>query len=685
MARGRAIANLAVSVTARVGKFLTGMRKARLAIFGFSKASAQAKRNSRALSQAMSRIGGVIGGAAIITGFVRLLRSVESFNQAMNQSVAIMHDVDSVMRERLANTAIEVASTVKFSAAETAKAYFFLASAGLSAQQSIAALPLVAKFAQAGMFDLSRATDLLTDAQSALGLTVKDAEQNLLSMTHVADVLVKANTLANASVQQFSEALTTKAGAALKILGKDIEEGVAVLAAFADQGLKASEAGTGLNIVLRDLTTKAIKNTAVFRAHGIAVFDSAGEMRNLADIVEDVEDAIGGLSDAEAKATLLQLGFTDKSVIFLQTLIGMSDKIREYEKGLRLAGGTTAEVAAKQLTPMQKAVARLTEAWGGLREAITSVNEGLAETVTTLSAVVKSLTQTSIVGEGVVDQLRSQPLPFFPLGGTRFEQENPILQSMARISDITGRIVFVSPREEGRMIFIAKRFEEIQEANEKRAKALIRQKRSIEDMSTAAERAQRAWGQGAKDMKAILTAAENITKEFRTPRQVFEERIGELLKLRDRTDEFGFVIRGLISDKTFDRAALAAEDKFFGPMDSAFDRVTAKAREIFFATRTPLERFGKDMAELLALGLTPDTLARATEQLRVRLKNALDRLKPPEVARIGAFRQVNLSRFALSALSGLRGKVQTTKDPAAIAKLEQIRQLLTRPTISVAG
>ncbi len=621
MARGRAIANLAVSVTARVGKFLTGMRKARLAIFGFSKASAQAKRNSRALSQAISRIGGVIGGAALITGFARLLRSVESFNQAMNQSVAIMSDVDSVMREKLAQTAIQVASTVKFSAAETAKSYFFLASAGLSAQQSIAALPLVAKFAQAGMFDLSRATDLLTDAQSALGLTVKDAEKNLLSMTRVADVLVKANTLANASVQQFSEALTTKAGAALKILGKDIEEGVAVLAAFADQGLKASEAGTGLNIVLRDLTTKAIKNTEAFRAHGIAVFDSTGTMRNLADIIGDVEKSIGRLSNAEAKATLLQLGFTDKSVIFLQTLIGMSERIREYEKELRLAGGTTADVASKQLTPMQKATARLATAWGDLRESISSVNEGLADSITWLTKAIEAWRKWDIVA--------SQGRSLFSLTdrGNR-----------PRISDVTGNVVFVSPAEEASMGRVAKRFKEIQAEEEKRKRSRIRITRETQDMATAAERAEKAW---AGTEASIQAAADNI-------KEMADKKLKKLQDLASRWIE---------------------------------------------QTRTPLEIMRKTLDELRMLFvegvLDRDTLKRAISQVHDAFFRATDikakAIQAPEVARVGAFRQVNLSRFALSALAGLRGKVQTTRDPEALIVLKDMRTALRQPSIAVAG
>ena len=60
------------------------------------------------------------------------------------------------------------------SAKEAADAFFFLASAGLDGKQSIAALPIVAQFAQAGAFGLARATDLLTDAQTALGLSVDE-------------------------------------------------------------------------------------------------------------------------------------------------------------------------------------------------------------------------------------------------------------------------------------------------------------------------------------------------------------------------------------------------------------------------------------------------------------------------------------------------------------------------------
>lgn len=341
------IGTLAVNIVARTQKFSSGIMKAqRLA--------------------ARMGVGLAAVGAAGVAAGVALTRSYEQINRAMTKSLAIMGDVSDTMRKDMVEAANRVAKETEASTAQAAESYFFLASAGMSAEQSLKAMPVVARFAQAGNFDLALATDLATDAQSALGLSSKDTETSIENLTKVTDVLVKANTLANASVQQFSEALTNGAAAALRLVNKDMTEGVAVLAAYADQGIKGAEAGTAFGIVMRDLQTKAIQNKTAFRAAGVAVFDATGNMNNLADIVEDLEGLLSGLSDEQSKLTLLQLGFSDKSVKYIQSLIGMSDKIRDYEKNLQNAGGTAAEVAAKSMTDLQRATEQLQGAWDKL-------------------------------------------------------------------------------------------------------------------------------------------------------------------------------------------------------------------------------------------------------------------------------------------------------------------------------
>jgi len=323
-------------------------------------------------------MGVAIGGAAVIGGFVRLIRSVEEFNQAMRSSLAIMGFVSDKLRTDMAQAAFDVARVTKFSAKEVAESYYFLASAGLTAAQSIKLVSTVANFAQAGMFNLSQATELLTDAQVALGMSFKDVEKNATSMKRVGDVLVKANTVANASVQQFSEALTTKAASAARIAGKSIEETVAVLAAFADQGVKGSDAGAAFHIVLRDLTTKAIRNAEAFKKFNVTVFDSAGEIRNMADVVGDLERALDGLSAGQKKATLLTLGFTDKSIAYIQTLLGMSEAIREAESKMRKAGGTMDDVSNKQLTPMK-------QSWENIKGSVSAAGSKLVPVLDALA------------------------------------------------------------------------------------------------------------------------------------------------------------------------------------------------------------------------------------------------------------------------------------------------------------
>ena len=287
--------------------------------------------------------------APVAAGFAAAIKVGADFDDAMTKSLAIMGDVNDKLRKEMSKTARKVGKETTFSAKQAADAYFFLASAGLDAKQSMASMNQVAEFAQAGNFDLARATDLLTDSQSALGLSVDDAQQNMQNMARVSDVLVGANTLANASVEQFGKALTSKAGPAARAAGKSIEETVAVLAAFADQGVKAERAGERLNIILSQLPKVAQDNQIKFEKFGIEIFDSNGKLKNMADIVAEFEQALGGMSDKQQAAAFSQLKVNEGLADGIRMLLGTSDQVREYERKLNDMGGVTAEVSANQL------------------------------------------------------------------------------------------------------------------------------------------------------------------------------------------------------------------------------------------------------------------------------------------------------------------------------------------------
>jgi TP901 family phage tail tape measure protein len=272
----------------------------------------------------------------------------QGFDKSIARSTAIMGDLSDALREDLVNAALEASDKSAKSAEEIGESFFFLSSAGLDVQQSIAALPSVLQFSTAGAFKLSDAIDLLTGAQGALGLASKDPLENLDALNRVSDVLVKGNTLASSTTRQLAEAMTI-VGGSLRLFNKDIEEGAAALLAFADRGSAGFKAGQSLLQVLRDLTNQAVKNKDEFKKFGIEIFDASENVRNIADIIEDFEEKLGNASDEQKKFILLQLGIPKRSQEALLTLLGLSDAIRGYEVALRDAGGTTQEVAEKQL------------------------------------------------------------------------------------------------------------------------------------------------------------------------------------------------------------------------------------------------------------------------------------------------------------------------------------------------
>jgi len=353
---------------------------------GFQKADAIIDKHQKDFKKA-GKI--MVAAGATITGMVAgVVKAYADFDKSLTESTAIMGDVSDDMKKKMADAAKEMSENSTFAAKDLAQAYYYLASAGMDAEQSIAALPVVTKFAQAGAFDLATATDLLTDAQTALGLSSKDAKENQENLIKVSDVLVKANTLANASVQQFSEALTNKAAAALVNVNKGMEEGVAVLAAYADKGVKGELAGQRLTMMLNGLDDATSKNKKAWDAYGISLYDSNGEMRSIADIIKDMEDRLSTMTTEQKQATLAQLGFNMRTKDSILTLMGSSEKIRNWTKELKTAGGTTEDVANKQLKSLTN---QLTIAKNTIVNTAISLGEQLAPTIVEVAGKIKAI------------------------------------------------------------------------------------------------------------------------------------------------------------------------------------------------------------------------------------------------------------------------------------------------------
>ena len=357
------------------------------------------------------------------------VKAFADFDKSMTESTAIMGKLSDSVKKDMADLAKTISTKTTFSAKELAAAYFYLASAGMDAQQSMKALGEVARFAQAGAFDLSTATDLLTDAQTALGLSSKDAAKNQRNLVKVSDVLVKANTLANASVQQFAEALTSKAAASLVNVNKEMEEGVAVLAAYADKGIKGTLAGERLTMMLNGLFAATQQNKKAWDDVGISLFDANGAMRGMGDIIGDLEVLLGNMTTEQKQATLAQLGFNVRTKDSILALMGSSEKIKQWTRDLKKAGGITKEVSDKQLESFSNKMKILKNR---LNLVAVELGEKLAPIIEKIAKKIEKATEWfSNLSEGTKETIIQVGLLFAALG--------PVLS-------ILGKILIVVPK-----------------------------------------------------------------------------------------------------------------------------------------------------------------------------------------------------------------------------------------------
>ena len=277
------------------------------------------------------------------------LMAFGAFDEAMTNSTSIMTGMTADLRREMEGVAKELSLNSTTSAKHLAEGYYFLASAGRDAAGAMDALATVDAFAIGGQMDLAKATEYLADAQNSLGMRSKNATEDQKQLARVADVITMAANAASASQTEFSDALTTKSGPALRALNKDIEEGMSLLMVYADQGIKGANAGEKLNIMFRDLAAAQRDNGLAWAQMGIALYDQNKQMLPASQIVAQFEAKLSKLPAAARGTAMAMLGLQGDVQSAILPLMGTSEKMKEYEAALRDAGGATEEVREKQL------------------------------------------------------------------------------------------------------------------------------------------------------------------------------------------------------------------------------------------------------------------------------------------------------------------------------------------------
>jgi TP901 family phage tail tape measure protein len=298
--------------------------------------------------------------APLLGGLTAAIYMFAKFDDKVNSALALFGNKGAGVDKALKDTISGISKNSRSSPDELAEMLKVLSSANYTAGQSAKMLGTIEKFYVAsGMTDATRATELLIGSQSALGMRVENNAENLANMTKVASLLARTNQLAVGSIEEFAAALTNRAAGALKMVGKDAEEGLAILAAFAMQDLKGPSAGTQLSIMIRELQRASLAAPKAWeQILGVnVIYDNMGEMKNLGEIIGALSDKFETMNDKQRKQVLTMLKFNDRSQNSISMLIGLSKQIKIFETALRESGATLQDMYDKRMESLMSVLA----------------------------------------------------------------------------------------------------------------------------------------------------------------------------------------------------------------------------------------------------------------------------------------------------------------------------------------
>lgn len=281
------------------------------------------------------------GATTAVVGFAgSSVRAGADFDSAMSQVAATMGTtVDQITNLR--DFAQEMGSTTAFSATQAADALNYMALAGYGADTSMSMLPNVLNLAAAGSIDLARASDMVTDAQSALGLELPETAA-------MVDQMARAASMSNTSVEQLGDAILTLGATGANAAG-GTNELATILGVLADNGIKGAEGGTHLRNMILSLTNPTNQAADAITELGLNVYDQEGNMRNMVDIIYDLQQSLESMT-SEERDNVIGTIFNRADMASVNALLNTSiERYDELSTALDNAAGSAEGMAETQL------------------------------------------------------------------------------------------------------------------------------------------------------------------------------------------------------------------------------------------------------------------------------------------------------------------------------------------------
>lgn len=311
-----------------------------------------------------------IGTAFVLTGIkdlakaelpIKEARPLFEFGAGGTGAIGTRPELDAEMMDK----AISVASHYGLVLADVTSGFYDFASAGISAETALSAMNRAAEFALVSQIGVGEGIAFTFSQMRAFGKFTGDATQDVINMTEMQDKMAAAVLQSNMRFGEFQQALTYVAPTA-NALGIEFDQVAAAIAAIANNGVKGSKAGTGLNNILARL----VKNTGeAGRAMGdLDISMTDFDKNDLPTLFEAIRIKLGGIADESKRdeVALNLFGLRASKVMGILSE-GSVEDFRLHLEALGGSAGAVAKIAEVMRTSVSNSLQRLSTEIVGIK------------------------------------------------------------------------------------------------------------------------------------------------------------------------------------------------------------------------------------------------------------------------------------------------------------------------------
>ena len=310
-------------------------------------------------------------GAATTAMGVRSLKSFGQFQQSLN-TAAVVAGGTAKNISGLSDVANKMGADLPLSAQEASDAMVEMARNGASVGQIKEQFPAIAQAATAAGSDLQATAGIVQQAMNIWGSSLKSPSQ-------AAEILVQTANMSNASIESMQQALATIGGTA-KLAGMSLKDTSEAIGLLTNHGFSAAQASDDLNHAILQMMAPSKVAQTEMRKLGLSFTDAQGKMKPFPKILQEVANALDGMSKSEQTAALKAMFGTSGMQAIAPLLDAIKDKSDNsatswdaWSKKVDAAAGSSKKATKAlqdQANEMQKNMGAKIEQLGGNWESL---------------------------------------------------------------------------------------------------------------------------------------------------------------------------------------------------------------------------------------------------------------------------------------------------------------------------